>query len=64
MSEEASFRVPVVDVSAYGDPSATEEERRAVARSLDEAARSVGFLQLVGHGVPAATRRRSPSGSA
>lgn len=52
MSEEASFRVPVVDVSAYGDPSATEEQRLAVARELDEAARSVGFLQLVGHGIP------------
>jgi isopenicillin N synthase-like dioxygenase len=55
MSEETSFQVPVVDVSAYGDPASTEEQRLAVARRLDEAARSVGFLQVVGHGIPNAT---------
>ena len=55
MSESPSFRVPVVDITAYGDPAATDEDRRAVARALDEAASSVGFLQVVGHGIPAET---------
>ncbi|MBB3677180.1 isopenicillin N synthase family dioxygenase [Modestobacter versicolor] len=48
-----SFAVPVVDVSAYvrdGSPG----ERAAVAAALDEACRTVGFIQVVGHGVPAA----------
>ena len=47
------FRVPVVDISAYvGVGSAAERE--AVARAIDEACRTVGFIQIVGHGVPKA----------
>lgn len=49
--ESSSFAVPVVDIAPYGDPAASAEDRLAVARQLDEAARSVGFLQIVGHGV-------------
>ncbi|MBL1075516.1 isopenicillin N synthase family oxygenase [Nocardia sp. 2] len=45
------FQVPVIDITAYvttGDV----HERRIVARRIDEAARTVGFMQIVGHGVP------------
>lgn len=55
MTDPSSFQVPVVDISAYGDPSARGEDRRRVAAQLDAAARSVGFLQIVGHGIPAPT---------
>ena len=48
---ETAFHVPVVDIAPYGDPAATEEDRSRVARQLDAAATSVGFLQIVGHGV-------------
>ncbi len=47
--------VPVVDVSAWTDPDGAGrgDERRAVAGRLDEVCRTVGFAQIVGHGVPA-----------
>ena len=51
MSDTSSFQVPVVDIAAYGDPSASVEDRLRVARQLDAAARSVGFLQITGHGI-------------
>jgi isopenicillin N synthase-like dioxygenase len=51
MPERDPFRVPVVDITAYRDPAASQEDRLRVARQLDDAARSVGFLQIVGHGV-------------
>jgi len=47
----ADFTVPVVDVSSYvldGPP----QERAAAASAFDEAARTVGFVQVVGHGIP------------
>ncbi|WP_200938724.1 isopenicillin N synthase family oxygenase [Modestobacter sp. Leaf380] len=47
-----SFEVPVVDISPYvtgvGD-------RAATAAAMDAACRTVGFVQVVGHGVPTAT---------
>ena len=46
-----SFAVPVVDISPYvrdGSPAA----RAAVAAAMDSACRTVGFVQVVGHGVP------------
>ncbi|APE35860.1 2OG-Fe(II) oxygenase [Nocardia mangyaensis] len=48
------FNVPVIDISAYVDPQSTAAQRAEVARALDEAATTVGFMQIVGHGVPAA----------
>jgi isopenicillin N synthase-like dioxygenase len=46
------FAVPVIDISPYvGDGS--EEERAAVAAAMDHACRTVGFVQIVGHGAPA-----------
>ena len=47
------FRVPTVDISPYVG-AGTAEERAATAAAFDEAARTVGFVQVVGHGVPAA----------
>jgi isopenicillin N synthase-like dioxygenase len=46
------FHVPTVDISAYLTDG-TADEKQAVARQVDEAARTVGFMQVVGHGVPA-----------
>lgn len=45
--------LPVVDVGALRDPSASAADRQAVARALDAAARSHGFFYATGHGVEA-----------
>jgi isopenicillin N synthase-like dioxygenase len=44
--------VPIIDIAPFrhGDQAA----RRAVARAVDAACRSIGFLVITGHGVPAA----------
>ncbi len=45
------FHVPVVDISSWvedGDP----DSQAAAARAFDDAARTVGFVQVVGHGIP------------
>ena len=47
----AEFAVPVVDITPYV-AGGTAEQRKQVATALDEAARTVGFLQILGHGVP------------
>jgi isopenicillin N synthase-like dioxygenase len=45
-----TFSVPLVDIAPYvGDGSA--DERARVAESMDAACRTVGFVQVVGHGV-------------
>ncbi|PWJ26426.1 isopenicillin N synthase-like dioxygenase [Branchiibius hedensis] len=46
----SQFEVPTVDISAYvvdGSPG----DRAAVAQAIDQACRSVGFIQIVGHGI-------------
>ncbi|MDH6181566.1 isopenicillin N synthase-like dioxygenase [Microbacteriaceae bacterium SG_E_30_P1] len=46
-----AFEVPTVDITPYvkgGSP----EEKAAVARAWDDACRTVGFVQVIGHGVP------------
>lgn len=48
----STFTVPTVDISAYVG-SGTAPQRAAVARAMDEACSTVGFVQVVGHGVPA-----------
>ncbi|APE38069.1 2OG-Fe(II) oxygenase [Nocardia mangyaensis] len=50
MSE--NFAVPVVDISPFVQPG-TARERADTARRMDEACRTVGFVQVLGHGVPA-----------
>jgi isopenicillin N synthase-like dioxygenase len=46
------FTVPTVDLAPYVDPHGDPEARARTARALDEACRTVGFVQVVGHGVP------------
>ncbi|WP_024805346.1 isopenicillin N synthase family oxygenase [Nocardia sp. BMG51109] len=46
------FHVPVIDISPYVG-GGSDAERKRVAREIDEAARTVGFLQVVGHAVAA-----------
>jgi isopenicillin N synthase-like dioxygenase len=46
-----AFHVPTIDITPYvtgGSP----EERFAVATAIDEACSTVGFMQIVGHGIP------------
>jgi isopenicillin N synthase-like dioxygenase len=49
----SAFAVPVVDISPYVR-GGSDAERAAVAAAMDEACRTVGFIQVVGHGVPTA----------
>lgn len=47
------FHVPAVDISPYTHPDHhTDAERVAVARAMDAACAEVGFVQVLGHGVP------------
>ncbi len=48
----AMFTVPTVDLAPYVDPDPDPDARRRTAAALDEACRTVGFVQVVGHGVP------------
>ncbi|WP_067666887.1 isopenicillin N synthase family dioxygenase [Nocardia miyunensis] len=51
----SDFVIPTVDIAPYLDPAgcaATDSACAAVAASIDDACRTVGFLQVVGHGVP------------
>ncbi|PWN45469.1 Clavaminate synthase-like protein [Ceraceosorus guamensis] len=48
------FAVPVVDIGAYVQQDGTPEQRAIVAAAIDEACRTVGFIQVIGHGVPTA----------
>ncbi|NQX17333.1 isopenicillin N synthase family oxygenase [Rathayibacter sp. VKM Ac-2857] len=45
------FTVPTVDISSYVS-GGTPADRASVAAALDHACRTVGFIQIVGHGVP------------
>lgn len=46
-----SFHVPTVDITPYVTDG-TPEARAEVARQIDEACRTVGFIQITGHGIP------------
>ena len=50
MSQTVPFAVPTIDISPYIDN--IPEQKAAVARAFDEAARTVGFMQILGHGIP------------
>lgn len=43
--------IPTVNISAWLDPSSTEEERQNVVEEMRHACTTYGFLSLVGHGV-------------
>lgn len=44
--------IPAIDIHPFR--TGTEEDRRRVARDVDAACREIGFLVVVGHGVPQA----------
>jgi len=46
--------VPVIDIASFRMPYADLAARADVVRQVDEAARTVGFMQITGHGIPAA----------
>jgi len=43
----------VIDITSFRMPYADESARAQVVRQVDEAARTVGFMQVTGHGIPA-----------
>lgn len=45
-----TFTVPRVDISAFVNDG-PDEEKQAAAQAFDEACRTVGFVQVVGHGI-------------
>ncbi len=54
---DATFTVPAIDLGPWVDDATGPEAdaaRARVARELDEACRTVGFVQVLGHGVPTA----------
>ncbi len=44
------FRVPTIDISAWVGPGSADA-RAAVVAAVDHACRTVGFMQVVGHGI-------------
>lgn len=49
-----AFTVPAIDITPYVT-GGSAEERAAVAAAIDDACRTVGFMQILGHGIPDAT---------
>jgi isopenicillin N synthase-like dioxygenase len=47
--------VPVIDISSFRMPYADADARDRVVRQVDAAARTVGFMQITGHGISATT---------
>jgi len=47
-----AFHVPAVDISSWVT-NGSVEEKEAAARAIDAACREVGFIQILGHGIPA-----------
>jgi isopenicillin N synthase-like dioxygenase len=46
-----TFHVPAVDITAWVT-GGTDEEKAAVTAAIDTACREVGFIQILGHGIP------------
>lgn len=46
-----AFTVPTIDISAWVGPG-SPDARAAVVAAVDHACRTVGFMQVVGHGIP------------
>jgi len=42
--------VPIVDIAGFSAGPGAHRER--IARQVDRAARTVGFMQITGHGIP------------
>ncbi|HMD92960.1 MAG TPA: 2-oxoglutarate and iron-dependent oxygenase domain-containing protein [Trebonia sp.] len=52
---DGTLIVPVIDITSFRMPYADQTVRAGIVRQVDEAARTVGFMQITGHGIPAAT---------
>jgi isopenicillin N synthase-like dioxygenase len=48
---DGKLHIPTIDITAFHDADASERDRDAVAADIDRAARTVGFMQITGHGV-------------
>jgi isopenicillin N synthase-like dioxygenase len=48
--------VPVIDIASFRMPYADQAARAEVVRQVDAAARTVGFMQITGHGIAAGVR--------
>jgi len=46
-----TFHVPAVDITAWVS-NGTDDQKAAVAAAIDTACREVGFIQILGHGIP------------
>jgi isopenicillin N synthase-like dioxygenase len=53
-TNDAAFRVPTVDITSYVN-SGTAQQRAATAAAVDRACRTVGFIQITGHGIARST---------
>ncbi|OZF42026.1 isopenicillin N synthase family oxygenase [Rhodococcus sp. 14-2470-1a] len=49
--ERPTFTVPVIDITAYTS-AGTTTERSEVSSQMDAACSTVGFVQILGHGIP------------
>lgn len=47
--------VPTIDIAPYLDACSTPGQLDDIAAQVDRAARTVGFMQIVGHGIPGVT---------
>jgi len=52
---DGTLTVPVIDITSFRMPYADAAARSEVVRQVDAAARTVGFMQVTGHGIPAST---------
>ena len=44
------MRIPTIDIASFAHGSTSQRE--AVAAEVDAAARQIGFMQIIGHGIP------------
>ena len=52
---DGALAVPVIDITSFRMPYADETVRAGIVAQVDEAARTVGFMHITGHGIPAGT---------
>ncbi|CAO2656006.1 Nn.00g048090.m01.CDS01 [Neocucurbitaria sp. VM-36] len=44
--------LPIIDISAFLDPSSSQESRQTTAKAINAACINYGFFYLTGHGIP------------
>jgi isopenicillin N synthase-like dioxygenase len=52
---DGRLEVPTIDISPFRDADSPVAQRDRIAAEVDRAARTVGFMQIVGHGIPEET---------